>query len=139
MQNTIWNENENPNIISSTRLYFADLFVGAKRMSRKDFWWGILGFSVVMGLAMWLLFLLITRIIPVDDYLTSLFFGLILVAIDGFYLIGLLNAVIRRLHDINFNAWWALLLLIPTIGFIILVVLLCLPQNEKSRYPKLID
>jgi len=41
----------------------------------------------------------------------------------------------RRLHDIGKSAWWLLLLLLPFIGFIILLVFWCLPtKTEENSY-----
>lgn len=40
---------------------------------------------------------------------------------------------IRRLHDTGRSGWWYLLVLIPLIGWIILIVFFCLKTNEEAN------
>ena len=40
-----------------------------------------------------------------------------------------LSVVIRRLHDIGKSGWWFLIILIPIIGPIWLIVLMCQPSS----------
>jgi len=51
-----------------------------------------------------------------------------------------LGVSIRRLHDTGRTGWWLLIALIPLIGTIILIVLMCLDsqpgQNEYGPNPK---
>jgi len=44
-----------------------------------------------------------------------------------------LGAMIRRLHDSGRSAWWMFLLLIPVIGFVVLVIILCLDSQPESN------
>ena len=41
-----------------------------------------------------------------------------------------LGILVRRLHDAGFSGWWALLLLVPAIGFIAVIILACLPSKK---------
>ncbi|WP_338215629.1 DUF805 domain-containing protein [Companilactobacillus muriivasis] len=136
MRESVWNESFRPGIISSTRLYFQDLFVGAKRMSRKDFWWGFLGMTIVAGVIVSLLAWLITKM-PVDDFYWSSIVGVAMAITQGYYWISIFTAMIRRLHDRKLRGWWVLVGLIPFVGEIGLIVLLCLPQRDfGNRWPK---
>jgi Predicted membrane protein len=136
MKEQVWNESFRPGIISSTKLYFQDLFVGAKRMSRKDFWWGYLGMTIVAYVIMALLALAITKM-PVDDFYWSSILGVALAITMGYYWIAVFTAMIRRLHDRKMRGWWILISLIPFVGEIALIVLLCLPQRDfGNRWPK---
>ena len=136
MKQQVWNESFRPGIISSTRLYFQDLFVGAKRMSRKDFWWGYLGMTIVAYIIMGLMVLGITKL-PVDDFYWSSIVGVALAMTMGYYLISVFTAMIRRLHDRNMHGWWILIGVIPIVGEIALIVLLCLPQHDfGNNWPK---
>lgn len=136
MKEQVWNESFRPGIISSTRLYFQDLFVGAKRMSRKDFWWGYLGMTVVAYVIVAILAFVITKM-PVDDFYWSTIVGVALAITLGYYWISVFTAVIRRLHDRNMHGWWILTPIIPIIGEIALIVLLCLPQRDiGNNWPK---
>ncbi|WP_119325601.1 DUF805 domain-containing protein [Companilactobacillus musae] len=136
MKEQVWNESFRPGIISSTRLYFQDLFIGAKRMSRKDFWWGYLGMTVVAYVIMALLAWAITKM-PVEDYYWSTILGVALAITMGYYWIAIFTAMIRRLHDRKMHGWWLLISLIPFVGEIALIVLLCLPQRDfGNQWPK---
>lgn len=136
MREPIWNESFRPGIISSTKLYFQDLFVGAKRMSRKDFWWGLLGFSIVMFIIMTIFTFALIKM-PVMDYYWSSIIGVALAITVGYYWIAIFTAVLRRLHDRKMRGWWILLDLVPIVGPIILIVLCCMPQrNLGNRFPK---
>ena len=50
---------------------------------------------------------------------------------------------VRRLHDTNHSGWWYLLIIIPIIGWIIILIWLCKNSDEKdNRFgsnPKKID
>lgn len=136
MREQVWNESFRPGIISSTGLYFKDLFVGAKRMSRKDFWWGYLGMTIVMGVIVSLLAFAITKM-PITDYYWSTIIGVAMAMAVAYYWISVFTASIRRLHDRNMHAWWVLVALIPMVGEIALIVLLCLPQHDfGNNWPK---
>jgi len=136
MKDSVWNESFRPGIISSTKLYFTDLFVGAKRMSRKDFWWGFLGMTIVADVIMALLALAITKM-PLLDYYWSSLLGVALAITFGYYWIAVFTASIRRLHDHQMRGWWVLIRLVPVIGEIAMIVLLCLPQRDfGNKWPK---
>ena len=136
MKEQVWNESFRPGIISSTRLYFQDLFVGAKRMSRKDFWWGLLGMSIVAYVIVALLAFVMTKM-PVDDFYWSSIIGVALAITMGYYWISVFTAMIRRLHDRNMHGWWVLLPIVPVAGELALLILLCLPQHGfGNNWPK---
>lgn len=136
MKEQIWNESFRPGIISSTKLYFQDLFVGAKRMSRKDFWWGYFGMTIVACLIISVLGFAVTRM-PVNDYYWSSILGVALAITLGYDWISVFTAMIRRLHDRKLRGWWILISLVPFIGDIALLILLCLPQRDfGNRWPK---
>ncbi|AYE37426.1 DUF805 domain-containing protein [Companilactobacillus zhachilii] len=133
---SVWNESFHPGIISSTRLYFQDLFVGAKRMSRKDFWWGFLGMTITAFVIVGLLVFAIIKM-PVNDFYWSSILGVAMAISLGYYWISVFTAIIRRLHDIKMHGWWVLLGIIPFVGAIALIVLTCLPQRDfGNRWPK---
>jgi len=67
------------------------------------------------------------------DWLATGFWSvgsLVLLLIYGLFAIGSLvpdlAAASRRLHDSNLSAWWLLICLVPSIGRIVLFVMLCL-------------
>ncbi len=52
-----------------------------------------------------------------------------------------LGLSVRRLHDVNFSGWWVLINLIPLLGYIVLIVIMCLPGTEgENKYgPVVVD
>ncbi|APX72019.1 DUF805 domain-containing protein [Companilactobacillus allii] len=135
----IWNESDRPNLINSTKLYFQDMFVGAKRMSRADYWWGLFGITlvsaVVMGLFAWLV-----TVMPINDFYWSAVWSIALVMTCGYYLISIWTASIRRLHDRNMRAWWMFSYVLPVIGEVMMIVLMCLPQqNDNNNWAKFVE
>ena len=48
-------------------------------------------------------------------------------------IIPYLAVTFRRLHDTNRRGWWVLIALIPLVGTIWLIVLLCLKGNEDEN------
>lgn len=136
MEKTNWNETNKPGLIASTRLFFQDLFVGAKRMGRADFWWGYLGttifFAVLIALLGW-----VVTLMPISEVYWSAVIGVAMAMAFGYYFIAIYNAAIRRLHDLNLRAWWMLWLVVPGVGYILLIVLMCLAQRgENNRFEK---
>lgn len=66
----------------------------------------------------------------VDVFLDTVLFG----AIYGLaVLIPSLTVTVRRLHDIGRTGWWALIGLIPLIGFIVLFIFVTTDGNEGSN------
>lgn len=136
MKEPVWNESFRPGIISSTKLYFQDLFVGAKRMSRKDYWWGLLGMTIVASVIAALLALAITKM-PIDDFYWSSIIGVAFAMTLAYYWISVFTASIRRLHDRGMHGWWLLAYVIPIVGPIAILVFMCLPQrNFRNNWPK---
>ena len=41
-----------------------------------------------------------------------------------------LGILVRRLHDAGFSGLWALLLLVPVVGLIVVLILACLPPKK---------
>lgn len=45
-----------------------------------------------------------------------------------------LAILVRRLHDTNRTGWWFFILLIPIIGFIVMLIFLCIDSKEDNKY-----
>jgi uncharacterized membrane protein YhaH (DUF805 family) len=94
------------------------------RARRKEYWMFFL-FNMI--------FVIVAAII---DYMLGTF-----PLIYGIYLLGLiipsLAVLVRRLHDVGKSGWWFFIALIPLIGTIWLLVLLCTDGNagENSYGP----
>lgn len=85
------------------------------RGSRSEYWWFVLAYIVVA---------VVTGLIHEVVYL---------VAILAF-LLPLLAAGARRLHDIGKSGWWLLLGLIPLIGLVLLYFMVQPSQPESNEY-----
>ncbi len=74
----------------------------------------------------------------------SIILGLIPLVLDWFlvvevvYFLALLVPVLavgaRRLHDSGKSGWLQLILLIPLIGWIIVIILMALPSDDENQY-----
>lgn len=135
---TVWNESEKPGPISSTKLYFQDMFVGAKRMGRADFWWGLLGVTI-LSIVLMTIFGFLMNFLSLKSFYWSAVMGVAFAMTFGYYLIAIYTATIRRLHDRNMHGWWILLYVVPIIGEILVIILTILPQKDNSKWPKSIE
>ena len=87
------------------------------RAPRAEYWWFYLLFLITMIIAIILDSLLGTRLeggLP----------GWITAIVDLAFLLPMLAASVRRLHDTNKSAWWLLIIVIPLIGGIWMLVLM---------------
>lgn len=102
--------------MSYLKAYFLDIitkhfFDFSGKEGRKVFWLFVLN-VVIIGFILGL----------ISGILSSIFS--IAMILPG------LGILVRRLHDAGFSGWWALLLLVPAIGFIAVVILACLPSKK---------
>lgn len=93
------------------------------RTRRKDFWFYVLAV------------MLMSAAIAIVE-------GVILGGLFGGGLVGLFNLVhfvpslavaARRLHDTNKSAWWLLLMLVPGVGFLVLLIFCCVPGDAGAN------
>ena len=102
---------------------FAD-FSGRAR--RKEYW-------------MFILFYIIIYIVlaVIDATLQSMILSSIFTLV---LLIPSISIAARRLHDTGRSGWWQLIVLVPFIGFIVLIVFLVQDSHDENAYgpnPKL--
>ena len=103
------------------------------RARRKEYWFFVL------------FYVLISIVAAVIDSMTGSFdstmgMGMLGLLVALALLIPSLAVAVRRLHDTDRSGWWVLLCLIPLIGGIWLLVLLCLDstpgENQYGPNPK---
>jgi uncharacterized membrane protein YhaH (DUF805 family) len=92
----------------------------AGRATRPEYWYFAL-FSVVASL-----------IVAVVDALIGTGHVLASLVNLALFLPGLAAAV-RRLHDTDRTGWWCLIGLVPIVGIIVLIVLLCQKGTEGAN------
>lgn len=90
------------------------------RASRSEYWWFALFVAIVD-----FVFRIIDNVIgnPILGSLVSL----------ALLLPGLAVAA-RRLHDTDRSAWWLLLILVPVVGWIVLLVFYVLPSTGPNAH-----
>ncbi|MFC6260099.1 DUF805 domain-containing protein [Levilactobacillus fujinensis] len=132
-----YNETIQPNLISSTGLFFKNLTNTSKRLGRADYWWSVGGVSLI-GLFIGIFGLFTLGHLPDWTQLSSYSIATWAVLVPPVLLIltlilGLITAEIRRLHDSGRSGkTWLLNLLIP-FGGILLAVILCEPSKQRHN------
>ena len=97
------------------------------RAPRSEFWWFVL-FIFVVSIVLSLIDAMLFAPVAGTSGPLSLIFTLITI-------VPAITVTARRLHDLNRSGWWQLLLLIPLVGFIIIVWWACLRGTEgPNRY-----
>jgi uncharacterized membrane protein YhaH (DUF805 family) len=81
------------------------------RASRPEYWWFFLSYVILYVVA----YLLMSA---------SRSFQILLWIVVLAYFLPLLAAGVRRLHDTGKSGWWYFIVLVPLVGWIILLVLL---------------
>ncbi|WP_426423302.1 Ltp family lipoprotein [Pediococcus acidilactici] len=118
-----------PGLIASTKLYFKDMAVVDKRMSRADFWWSYLGMVILS-------FAIFFAASPLNALTNNALSNIIIFLMGGAEaILGIASftASIRRLHDTERSGWLILLGLIPIVGAIILIILYCQPSVKNTE------
>jgi uncharacterized membrane protein YhaH (DUF805 family) len=115
-----YSESQKTGFIDAIKKGFKGYVVWNARSTRSEYWW-------------WSLFALI--VVIVMAILDSIIFGGQFGAVGPLYTISALalflpglSVSVRRLHDIDRTGWWLWIMLIPIIGFIVLLVFALLPS-----------
>ena len=85
------------------------------RASRSEYWWFVLAYVIVAIVA---------------GFIHQVVYGLVILA----FLLPLLAAGARRLHDIGKSGWWLLLGLIPLVNLVLLYFSVQPSQPESNEY-----
>lgn len=91
------------------------------RATRQEYWMFVLLY-IIVGIALGL----VAEILGIDSDLIS---GLMSIAL----LLPSLAIAARRLHDTGRSGWWQLLMVVPVVGWIILIVFLATPSDEGEN------
>ena len=107
--------------------YFVDVFIShyfdfKGKISRKQYWFGVLTYSIFLILASCVGMMINETASLVAQSLVSLIF-----------LIPGLAICVRRLRDIGKNPWWILISLVPIIGALWLLFLMCKKGETKCK------
>ena len=106
------------------------------RARRSEYWYFILCYYIIAILAV-----VLDNTLGFANDLTG--YGFITLAVTLGHILPSLSLVVRRLHDVGKSGWFYLIILIPIIGFIWILILLCSDgvkeENKWGTNPKLID
>ncbi|MEO1770195.1 hypothetical protein IGI46_001780 [Enterococcus sp. AZ163] len=103
--------------------------------TRKQYWIPTIVYSVLYNMLFYSTGIAVTGF----SYIEFSNFNPIVVTVGALLFIAQFTLTARRLHDTNRSAAWVLIGLIPVIGWIGLIILLCQPtksykRNEFSEY-----
>ena len=102
-----------------------------ERARRKEYWLFTLCYTIFYSIIMYV----DTSLGTVNQYGMGTISSILTLAM----LLPSLGVTVRRLHDTNRSGWWVLILLIPLVGMIWMIVLLCLRgtsgQNRFGEDP----
>ena len=96
------------------------------RAQRAEYWYFVL-FSTIISFVLILLDIMLGTS---DSNGTGLLSGIYSLAV----FIPTLAVSVRRLHDIGKKGWWLLAILIPFIGFILLIIWFATDSKEDNQY-----
>ena len=102
--------------------------------SRSEFWWGVLGNSIIMVALIALLIVSMTCFTPV----INMFSRIMVVLFAVFCIVELLPSItliIRRMHDIGRSGFFIFVLFIPVIGYIWYIYLVT-RRGVPNKYQK---
>ena len=85
------------------------------RATRREFWWGYL--------ALMLLAALVGAMSPEVAEMASVLL-----------LLPMLSLSVRRLHDTGRSGWWCMVQMIPGVGMVLFLVLMCLPGQGNNKW-----
>ena len=116
-------------MVEAVKEFFEKYATFEGRTDRKTFWLTVLGLFLI-GFAIGIVCSILGGVLGVDaEKLSQYVSGLVSLAT----LVPSLALDCRRLHDINKSGWWQLIALVPFVGWIILLVFLCLPAVEEGN------
>lgn len=102
------------NFFDAVKTCFAKYADFTGRATRPEYWWFVL-FMFLGGAILRIIFLPLALIFDLAIFLPHLAVGA------------------RRLHDTDRSGWWLLIGLVPVIGWIVLIVFLCLESDAAAN------
>ena len=102
------------------------------RTAKRSEFWGVI---IIVSLLSWII--MAVGFLPIIIDSSSGFaaiFGLLVMIASFVAAIFLTVAVgVRRCHDCLLNPWWTAALFIPYVGFVVMIVLGCLPSSNQNQ------
>jgi len=136
----VYDTNPRPSVtmVQAVKLWLKNWKNFSGRASRSEYWWVVLATFIVMTVLMVVLSLIVLGAVAASNgsdtavgvALASMYGIMALVSLAAF--VPSLSLGIRRLHDTNQSGWMYLLTFIPSIGGIILLVLMAQASNPAG-------
>ena len=118
-------------MVEGVKEFFTKYAVFEGRTSRKTYWMTVLGLFILEFVIFFVGGIIAGALGQTTENATSVLSTIVSLAT----LVPSLAIDCRRLHDINKSGWWQLIALVPFVGWIVLLVFLCLPAvNEGNKY-----
>lgn len=112
------------NMVTALKNMWDKMFTINAKSSRPEFWFGYLDNFIIAMIV--LILLSLGKFNSLAIFVGSFVFAFILIT-------NLTNAI-RRLHDADMSGHFLWLLLIPMVGTIVMIVLLCQPSKDAGRF-----
>jgi len=136
----VYDTNPRPSVtmVQAVKLWLKNWKNFSGRASRSEYWWVVLATFIVMTVLMVVLSLIVLGAVAASNgsdtavgvALASMYGFMALVSLAAF--VPSLSLGIRRLHDTNQSGWMYLIDLIPSVGPIILLVLMAQASNPAG-------
>ncbi len=136
----VYDTNPRPSVsmVQAVKLWLKNWKNFSGRASRSEYWWVVLATFIVMTVLMVVLSLIVLGAVAASNgsdtavgvALASMYGIMALVSLAAF--VPSLSLGIRRLHDSNQSGWMYLLSFIPSVGGIILLVLMAQASNPAG-------
>lgn len=112
--------------IEAIRTCYSKYAVFAGRATRSEYWYFVL-FGAIVSIAYQVVF---------SSFLTGNQMGMIAGGVVMFFLFTLptIAVSVRRLHDIGRSGWWLLIVLVPLIGWILVIYWHCMKSTGDNIY-----
>lgn len=112
-------------LIGGTKRFFKNRHKCKMRASRSEFWWGLVGALIHWGIVG-----MIKMVLGPDNFFVGILGFLLMLPIY----IGFVTLNIRRLHDTGSKGHWFWFILLPVIGWIILIVKCSGKSDDENKW-----
>lgn len=115
--------------MESVRTVFSKYAVFSGRATRPEYWWWVL-FSIIVSVVMGILDAAIVAPLVGSEIFEAEASGPLGIIASLALLLPSLAVSVRRLHDIGRSGWWLLIVLVPIIGWLVLIYWHVQPSAE---------
>ena len=111
-------------ILDATKNYFLKWNDFKSRISRSEYWWGLLGIYIITIVFVFAL----VFVVSIDTTI----YRIVFTVYYFFNFVAGISLVARRLHDVNRSGWWYLIIW-TGIGMLVILYWLCKKGDEEEN------